>query len=197
LGGHFYKIPEVFSTIVPPKKCRKVVSHTAKFSFFTIYSKQEQKDTATTIASPQAPSIQQKQVDKVAAKHKDSFYTPSSHVSRLVQQPQPQQVHDKLQQTKQHNVSSKAINSPRFKFNKRFFHSPRHSTQWRTFIPKEEGLIQVDINGHSHCLTSSKQFSRNFGNLLILAVFNFWGHFEALNEAFSGSIQFNDRKRNN
>jgi hypothetical protein len=68
LGGHLYRIPEVVPTIVPPKKCRKVVSHTAKFSFFTICSKGEQKDTATTTASPQAPSIQQKQVDKVAAK---------------------------------------------------------------------------------------------------------------------------------
>jgi hypothetical protein len=90
LGGHLYKIPEVVSTIIQPKKCRKVVSHTAKFSFFTIYSKGEQKDNATTTALPQAPSIQQKQVDKVAAKDKYSFCTPSSHVSRLVEQPQPQ-----------------------------------------------------------------------------------------------------------
>jgi hypothetical protein len=60
LGSHLYRIPEVVPTIVPPKKCRKVVSHTAKFSFFTICSKGEQKDTATTIASPPAPYIQQK-----------------------------------------------------------------------------------------------------------------------------------------
>jgi hypothetical protein len=58
LGGHLYRIPEVVSTIVPPKQCRKVVSHTTKFSFFTICSKGEQKDTATTTASAQAPSIQ-------------------------------------------------------------------------------------------------------------------------------------------
>jgi hypothetical protein len=75
LGGHLYRIPEVVPTIVPPKKCRKVVSHTAKFSFFTICSKGEQKDTATTTASPQAPSIQQKQVDKVAKSEK----IPSAH----------------------------------------------------------------------------------------------------------------------
>jgi hypothetical protein len=100
LGGHLYRIPEVVPTIVPPKKCRKVVSHTAKFSFFTICSKGEQKDTATTTASPPAPSIQQKQVDKVAAKRKDSFYIPSSHVARLVEPPQLQQVHDRLPQTK-------------------------------------------------------------------------------------------------
>jgi hypothetical protein len=60
LGGHLYKIPEVVLTTVPPKKCRKVVSHTAKFNVFTICSKGEQKDTATTTASPQTPSIQQK-----------------------------------------------------------------------------------------------------------------------------------------
>jgi hypothetical protein len=88
LGGHLYRIPEVVPTTVPPKKCRKVVSHTAKFSFFTICSKGEQKDTATTTALPQAPSIQQKQVDKAAEKCKYSFCTLSSHVSRLVEQPQ-------------------------------------------------------------------------------------------------------------
>jgi hypothetical protein len=81
LGDHLYRIPEVVPTTVPPKKCRKVVSHTAKFSFFTICSKGEKNDTTTTTALPQAPSIQQKQVDKVATKGKDSFCTPSSHVS--------------------------------------------------------------------------------------------------------------------
>jgi hypothetical protein len=124
LGGHLYRIPEVVLTIVPPKKCRKVVSHTIKFSFFTICSKGEQKDTATTTASPQAPSIQQKQVDKATKKCKYSFCTPSSHVSRLFEQPQPQQVRDRLPQTEQHDVSSKASNSPRCKFNKHFSLSP-------------------------------------------------------------------------
>ena len=60
LGAHLYRIPEVVPTIVPPKKCGKVVSHTAKFRFFTICSKGEQKDTVTTTASPQASSIQKK-----------------------------------------------------------------------------------------------------------------------------------------
>jgi hypothetical protein len=103
LGGHLYRIPEVVPTIVPPKQCRKVVSHTTKFSFFTICSKGEHKDTATTTASAQAPSIQQKQVDKIAAKCKDSFCTQASHVARLVKKVQPFQphVHDNLQQAKQ------------------------------------------------------------------------------------------------
>jgi hypothetical protein len=141
LGGHLYRIPEVVLTTVPPKKCHKVVSHTAKFSFFTIYSKGEQKDTATTTTLPQAPSIQQKQVDKVATKHKDSFYRLSSHVSRLVEQPQPQQVHDRLPQTEQRDVSNKTSSSPRCRFNKRFSFSPGNSTQWRPLLPKEGGLI--------------------------------------------------------
>jgi hypothetical protein len=57
-GGHLYMIPKVVPTTVPPKQCRMVVSHTTKFSFFTIFSKGEQKDTATTTALAQAPSIQ-------------------------------------------------------------------------------------------------------------------------------------------
>jgi hypothetical protein len=156
LGGHLYRIPEVVPTIVPPKKCRKVVSHSTKFSFFTICSKGEHKDTPTTTASSQAPSIKQKQVNKVATKHKDSFCTSSSHAVRLVKQPQPQKVRDKLPQTEHRDVSSKASSSPRCRFNKRFSLSPEKSTQWRPLLPKEEGLIQVDINGHPPFSTHSK-----------------------------------------
>jgi hypothetical protein len=143
LGGHIYRIPEVVPTTIPPKQCHKVVSHTKKFSFFTICSKGEQKDTATTTTSAQAPSIQQKQVDKIAAKCKDSFYTQTSHVARLVKKVQPFQphVHDNLQQAKQHNFPNKASNSSRCRFNKHFFLSPGNSTQWRPLLPKEGGLI--------------------------------------------------------
>jgi hypothetical protein len=70
-------------TTIPPKQYRKVVSHTTKLSFFTIYSKGEHKDTTTTTASVQAPSIKQKQV-KIVEKRKDSFNTQSSQVARLV-----------------------------------------------------------------------------------------------------------------
>jgi hypothetical protein len=187
LGGHLYRIPDVVLTTIPPKKCRKVVSHTTTFSFFTICSKGEQKDTATTTTLPQAPSIQQKQVDKAAAKRKDSFCTPSSHVSRLVEQPQPQQVHDRLPQAEQRDVSSMTSSSPRCRFNKRFSFSPGSSTQWRPLLTKERGLIQVDIGGHTPFPTGSKQLSGNFGNLLFLAGFKLRGHFEGLNEGFSRS----------
>jgi hypothetical protein len=184
LGDHLYRIPEVIPTTVPPKKCRKVVSHTAKFSFFTICSKGEQNDTVTTTALPQAPSIQQNQVDKDATKCKDSFCTSSSHVSRLVEQPQTQHVCDKFPQTEQRNVSSKTSSSPRCRFNKRFSLSLGNSMQWRPLLPKDGGLIQMDIGGHPPFPNGSKQFSGKFDNLLFLAGFNFRGHFEGPNEGF-------------
>jgi hypothetical protein len=53
-------------------------------------------------------------------------------------------------------------------------------------------MIQVDIGGHPPFPTRSKQFSGNFGNLLFLAVFNFRGHFEGLNEGFFGIKILND-----
>jgi hypothetical protein len=43
--------------------------------------------------------------------------------------------------------------------------------QWRPLLPKEGGLIHMDIGGHPPFPTGSKQFSGNFGNLLFLAVF--------------------------
>jgi hypothetical protein len=67
-----------------------------------------------------------------------------------------------------------------------FFLSPGNSTQWRPLLPKEGGLIQVDISGHPPFPTGSKSFL-NFGNLLFLAVFqvlNFRSRFEALNDIF-------------
>jgi hypothetical protein len=67
--------------------------------------------------------------------------------------------------------------------------------KWRPFIPKEGGLIQVDIGGHPPFPTCSKQFSGNFGNLLFLAVFNFRGHFEGLNEFFRDWELLNDSQR--
>jgi hypothetical protein len=48
-------------------------------------------------------------------------------------------------------------------------------------------LIHVDIGGHPPFPIGSRRFSGNFGNLLFLAVFNFRGHFEGLNEGFLGS----------
>jgi hypothetical protein len=48
-------------------------------------------------------------------------------------------------------------------------------------------VIQVDIGGHPPFPTGLKQLSRNFGNLLFLAVFrvlNFQSRFETLNDIF-------------
>jgi hypothetical protein len=51
LGGQLYNIPEVFSTIAPPKQHRKVISHTAKFILFTVCSKDAHKTSTTIVAS--------------------------------------------------------------------------------------------------------------------------------------------------
>jgi hypothetical protein len=42
----------------------------------------------------------------------------------------------------------------------------------------------VNISGHPPFPIGPKHVSDNFGNLLFLAVFNFRGHFEALNKVF-------------
>jgi hypothetical protein len=60
LGDHIYNIPKVVLTISPPKQCHKVISHTAKFILFTVYSKDAKNATTTTAVS--TPSIQQKQI---------------------------------------------------------------------------------------------------------------------------------------
>jgi hypothetical protein len=64
--------------------------------------------------------------------------------------------------------------------------------QWRPFLPKDGGLIQVDIGGHPPFPAGSKQLSSNFDNLLFLAVFrvlNFRSRFEALNDVFWGMLR--------
>jgi hypothetical protein len=55
--------------------------------------------------------------------------------------------------------------------------------QWRPFIPKGGGMIQVDTGGHPPIPIAQI-------TIFILAFFlhfwvpNFWGHFEALNNVF-------------
>jgi len=124
-------IPEVVLTAISKTECNKVVSHTKNFIFFMIQGEGEKKDTMTTMASIQAPPIQQKQVKNIEAKKKYSLCTPSSHAVILVKKFQPlqHQVHDNLPQAKQCNFSSKESNSPRFRFNKCFPISHENSTQ--------------------------------------------------------------------
>jgi hypothetical protein len=69
LGGQLYKIPEVVSTIVPPKQCHKVISHITQFSLFIIRSEGEQKDTTTTTTSTKYLSIQQKKINKIVEEY--------------------------------------------------------------------------------------------------------------------------------
>jgi hypothetical protein len=69
LGIKLYKIPEVAPptdiSLISAKKCSKVISQTRKFIFLVIYAHSKQKDTATSVASTQCLSSQQKKVDRI------------------------------------------------------------------------------------------------------------------------------------
>jgi hypothetical protein len=69
IGGHIYRVPEVFPTIILEKQCHKVISHTTKFSLFTILLEGEQKDIETTIALAQDVFIQQKKINKIVEEY--------------------------------------------------------------------------------------------------------------------------------
>jgi hypothetical protein len=134
LGGHLYRIPEVVLTTPPPKHICKVISHTAKFVLFTVYSKDAQKTTTTIAAS--TPSIQQNQI----IEEKEYIVSSPTIVptqcpikprnNKLVEQLQPLQQHvcGSLPQAKKHNFSNKARSSPSFRFRKCFPLFPKHST---------------------------------------------------------------------
>jgi hypothetical protein len=76
VGGQLYRVLEVAPTIatslISKKQCCKVISQTAKFSFFTAQSDGEQKVIAITTTLAQDVSIQQKQVDKIVEENKEN-----------------------------------------------------------------------------------------------------------------------------
>jgi hypothetical protein len=80
-GRQLYRIPEV----VPPtaislifsKQCSKVISQTVKFVFFVICDHSKKKVIATSMASTQSLSLQQKQVDRIMEEYRDIFSSPT------------------------------------------------------------------------------------------------------------------------
>jgi hypothetical protein len=78
-----------------------------------------------------------------------------------------------IESSKQGSSCTKASGSPGAKFNRNLSSDGGNQCNGGPLLPKEGGLIQVDIGGHPPFPTLSKQFSGNFGNLLFLAVFNF------------------------
>jgi hypothetical protein len=76
-----YRIPEVaLPTVVSlifVKKCSKVISQTGKFVFFFICAHSKQKVVATSMASTQSLSLQQKQVDGIVEEYSDIFSSPN------------------------------------------------------------------------------------------------------------------------
>jgi hypothetical protein len=80
LGRQLYRIPEVASptaiSLISAKQCSKVISQTGKFIFFVIHAHSKQK-VATSMASTQSLSLQQKQVDGIVEEYRDIFSSPT------------------------------------------------------------------------------------------------------------------------
>jgi hypothetical protein len=80
LGKQLYRIPEVAPptaiSLISAKQCSKVILETRKFIFFVICAHNKHKVTATSMASTQSLSLQQKQVDGIMEKYRDIFSSP-------------------------------------------------------------------------------------------------------------------------
>jgi hypothetical protein len=63
---------------------------------------------------------------------------------------------------------------------------PWNSMQWRPLLPKEGGLIQVDIGGHPPIPLARKTVFHLGSFSTVFWVTKFRGRFEALNDVFWG-----------
>jgi hypothetical protein len=81
LGKQLYRILEVAPpttiSLISAKQCNKVISQTRKFVFFVILAHSKKKFVATSVASTQSLSLQQKQLDKIVEEYKDIFSSPT------------------------------------------------------------------------------------------------------------------------
>jgi hypothetical protein len=68
--------PPTVVSLISAKKCSKVISKTGKFFFFVICSHSEKKVVATSVASTQSLSLQQKQVDGIMEEYRHNFSSP-------------------------------------------------------------------------------------------------------------------------
>jgi hypothetical protein len=193
---------------------RKVISHTAKFSLFTICS--EEKDTATTAASAQDPSIQQKQINKIVEEHQDILtaptgvpphcpvkqsYNKSLHTLHVASSPtessHTQEDHAAILvewiQPLQQQVHNNLQQAKQDNFFSKASNSPRfrfnksfpgNLTQWRPFLPKGGRMIQVEIGGHPPIPLAQNRGFHLGSFSTSFRVLNFWGRFEALNNIF-------------
>jgi hypothetical protein len=81
LGRQLYRIPEVASPttiyLISAKQCSKLILQTGKFVFFVICAHNKNKVIATSVASTQRLSLQQKQVDGIVEEYRDIFCSPT------------------------------------------------------------------------------------------------------------------------
>jgi hypothetical protein len=80
-GRQLYRILEVAPpttiSLISAKQCSEVISQTREFVFFVICAHSKQKVVATSVASTQCLSLQQKQVDRIMEEYRDIFASPT------------------------------------------------------------------------------------------------------------------------
>jgi hypothetical protein len=64
-------------SLISTKKCSKFISQNEKFVFFVIRSQSKKKVSATSVASTQSLSLQQKKVDEIMEEYIDIFSSPT------------------------------------------------------------------------------------------------------------------------
>jgi len=173
LGNHLYRIPEV----VPPpvislttaKQRSKIISQTRKFIFLTARSQGKRNIVATT--SKQGSPAQPQQMDKVMEEYEDIFSSltevplhcqdkPSIELTPNALPPDVA-IHPATTHTESTHVLTEADKETNFTKRIQHVHPRVHdifniiclitwmiSTQWGPLLPKEGGMIQVDIGGH-------------------------------------------------
>jgi hypothetical protein len=202
------------STIVPTKKCRIVISHTAKFILFTICS--EEKVTAITTTSTQDASIQQKQINKIVEEHQDILTAPTRvppycpvkqsynkslldlhAASSPTESSHTQADHAAISvewiQPLQQQVHNNIQQAKQDNFFSKASNSPRFRfnksfpvdlTQWRLLLLKGGRMIQAEISGHPPIPLAQNKDFHLGSFSTSFQVLNFQGRFEALNNVF-------------
>jgi hypothetical protein len=70
-------VPPTAISLIFAKKCSKVISQTGNFIVFVIHAHSKHKVTATSMASTQRLSLQQKKVDGIVKEYRDIFSSPT------------------------------------------------------------------------------------------------------------------------
>ena len=149
LGGQLYRIPEIVAPATVSQG-RKISSHTRKLFLFTIASEGEHKITETSTPSAQGVSAHQTQEEDRAIVSSyirvplrcNSTHSRCSSINKSSIQ-QLQRSRDAKEKQPLHFNKCRTRRSTQHTVRDMI----RDSTQWRPLLPKEGGLIQMEIAG--------------------------------------------------